>query len=341
MSLNLVNPFMKFASGGGDPVFYRQLAKASGTGTTITTPSFDPSESLMILMSTHSGGSAATACYQFNTDTGSNYANRFSTNGSTDNTSQTNRDRILNGSGYANASGFAVGFVGNLETKEKLVISNSIENGGNGANAPNRRQVVGKWANTSSEITTASLFEQDGNGWGATSEIVVLGTASGGDTVWEQLSTTTVTSGSTIDSGAFSNKKYLWIELYTQGTGAEYYSSLQFNSDTGTNYSQRYDTNGAGESTNAGVDKILFYAPSANDNRFQQGIIVNDADYEKMVIGVDSVAQNGAGASNPPERRALYGKWQNTSSAITSIQVQASKGSYTNATLKVWGFTPS
>ena len=122
MSLNLLNPFMKFASGGDNPVFYRLLARASGTGTSITTSSFDASNAMMVLMYTHAGSSAETACYQFNSVTsGSKYCNRFSTNGGSDNTSQTDRDRILNGSGFANADGFAVGYVGNIADVEKLV----------------------------------------------------------------------------------------------------------------------------------------------------------------------------------------------------------------------------
>jgi len=343
MSLNLLNPFMKFASGGDNPVFYRLLARASGTGTSITTSSFDASNAMMVLMYTHAGSSAETACYQFNSVTsGSKYCNRFSTNGGSDNTSQTDRDRILNGSGFANADGFAVGYVGNIADVEKLVISFSCENGGTGANTPNRREIVGKFVETSNAITTATLFGQDGNGWGASSEIVVLGTAGGDDTAWENLATVSGDGSSdTLDSGTITAKKYLMVEFYGDvGTGGTMDNmGMRMNSDSTNNYSYRSSVDGGSEGTTSDNDYMRFGGGSATGHTlFTRAFIVNDSSYEKLAITQSSRIRN-AGNATAPTSFEMYGKWRNTSDSITSIQIKNDEDNWTSSSkLAVWGF---
>ena len=178
--------------------------------------------------------------------------------------------------------------------------------------------------------------------YAAGSECVVLGCdndeADSGTNFWQELADVSVSSGSTIDTGTITAKKYLYFEFYTVPSGSQSYSWLQFNSDTGSNYASRYNTNGGGDATGTSSnDGVLYYAPLNNSERYQTGYIINNSDKEKLVIG-EGVAQNTAGAGNAPERRELAGKWANTSAQITSIQVKAKNGSFTTGTrLKVWG----
>ena len=64
MSLNLVNPFMKFASGGGlaDPTAYRELGRTelSGAADYITVSGLTEMSHLMVLNDIRYGGSANT-----------------------------------------------------------------------------------------------------------------------------------------------------------------------------------------------------------------------------------------------------------------------------------------
>ena len=108
-------------------------------------------------------------------DTGSNYARRYSTDGAADNTnvSQTNIPSL-----YANIrdTAFVVGYFVNIATEEKLFISFGLGNDGTGsATAPERREVVGKWTNTSNQIDIIRLYNDQGGDYNTDSNISILG----------------------------------------------------------------------------------------------------------------------------------------------------------------------
>jgi hypothetical protein len=91
----------------------------------------------------------------FNNDSGSNYARRRSINGGSDGvrTSQTSLDQD---GGLVKLFGNA--FIINNASNEKLCIFHSVREDSSGSgNAPNRRETVGKWANTSNQITEIDL----------------------------------------------------------------------------------------------------------------------------------------------------------------------------------------
>ena len=130
----------------------------------------------MIQAKTISDGQV-TANYRFNADSGSNYARRQSSNGGSDGTG-TSQNVILAGYGTSGETTFITTNVINEATKEKLVITELVTNGsGNGAgNAPNRREIVGKWANTSNAITSVTLFNNDTGSFAEGTEVTVYGT---------------------------------------------------------------------------------------------------------------------------------------------------------------------
>ena len=91
----------------------------------------------------------------FNNDTGSNYSRRRSVNGAsgTNSTSQS----IINPAGSL-VELFGMMYIINLSSEEKLVISFSARADTSGAGtAPNRREWVAKWVNTSNQITEVDL----------------------------------------------------------------------------------------------------------------------------------------------------------------------------------------
>jgi len=151
-------------------------AKQAATSDSITTDTFTAKKHLMIQAKTISDGQV-TANYRFNADSGSNYARRQSSNGGSDGTG-TSQNVILAGYGTSGETTFITTNVINEATKEKLVITELVTNGsGNGAgNAPNRREIVGKWANTSNAITSVTLFNNDTGSFAEGTEVTVYGT---------------------------------------------------------------------------------------------------------------------------------------------------------------------
>jgi hypothetical protein len=65
--------------------------------------------------------------------------------------------------------------------------------------------------------------------------------------------------------------------------------------------------------------------------------MINNSANEKLCIW--NINQgNTAGAGTAPERREQVGKWTNTSSQITKLEIKATAGNFTaNSIIKVWG----
>ena len=313
---------------------WKELARASGTGTSITTDTFAGKDNLMILTDTNSGSSTATGGIRFNADTGTNYANRFSTDDGSDTTTQTSATNILNGVGYANKHSLTVGYVVNIAGEEKLTNFHVVEGSGS------RREVAGKWANTSNQITSATLFERDGNGWGSTSEIVVLGMdndeADSGTNFWQELASQTLTSNATttmLDTGTFTAKKYLMVDYYLKSSTDP---ATHFNNDTGNNYYWSYTDDGGSQSMGGNPSGSAGFHYGGNEMTGRV-FIVNVADKDKQYTGSITYSST-SGAGSAPVRRELAGRWTNTSDQITQIRMYSSgQTGYTGSFIKVYG----
>ena len=102
---------------------------------------------------------------QFNSDTGfqgtqSSYAIRYSGNGTSDGDSGSTWKAIGNYSGFGDPM-YVHGFIINKSDEEKLIIAESNEGSSAGAgNAPGRAEWVGKWANTSAQITSINIQKE-------------------------------------------------------------------------------------------------------------------------------------------------------------------------------------
>ena len=110
---------------------------------------------------------------QFNNDTANNYADRLERNG-TENTSGSRGNIRLVPSGGAFGS-FIVGYYANVESEEKLMILSSMQSNTGAGNAPDRDAGVGKWANTSAQITEADITTTSTATLGVDSNFTALG----------------------------------------------------------------------------------------------------------------------------------------------------------------------
>ena len=278
---------------------------------------------------------------RFNSDSGSNYANRDSQNGASDGANG-NRTEI-----QATASQdeeFTCFYVANKSDKEKLVIGHSVSRPGAGAgNAPQRREYASKWVNTSDSIDEINIVNTGAvHTWAAGSEVVVLG-YDPADThttnFWEQLADVTLSSaGDNISSGTFSAKKYLWIQTYISDTGGQDSVNMTFNNDTGNNYAFRRNNNGGTDATTTSTSHITLNSSEVTEDLFSNIFIINNSSNEKLVIG-HTIQNQTLGAGTAPIRKEFVGKWTNTSSQITEIDFDNdSSGSYdTNSIIRVWG----
>ena len=192
---------------------------------------------LMVLNFAIATGGTVELRPRYNGDSNSNYAGARSYNGTSDNQAgnQPHIDTSEQFSGHA----LSVVYINNGSTIEKLAHYKTVNSGSSGAsNAPNRMQGVLKWANTDT-ITSYGTHDVQSGTFNTGSEIVVLGAKKSGTNTdkagfWQELADVSVSSGSLIDTGTITAKKYLYLELYTVPSGTSY-SWLRFNYDESAN----------------------------------------------------------------------------------------------------------
>ena len=294
---------------------------------------------LMVLGDLDPNGST-NAIFRYNEDTGSNYAWRYSENGGADGTDTSRNLGIIHSNSYTTPF-FNVNYISNLSSKEKLWITHGVEQSTAGAGtAPTRSESVGKWVNTSDAIDDVEITNTTVGGYKTGSECVVLGWDPD-DThttnFWEELASVEGTGITTLDSGTFTAKKYLWVQVFL-APDATYNPQFEINSDTGNNYSYRFNDNGGADGTSTSQNHLL--VGNADDvPQFSNFFIINNSANEKLFIG-NTTQGNSAGAGNAPTRREIAQKWINTSSQITQIKIKPASGSpnlTSNSIIKVWG----
>ena len=312
-------------------------------GASIDVTSIPDKRYYMTLVNMPVSGSNVQPRLRFNADTGTNYSMRTSEDGGADGTSTSGNALIAPNGIYTGNIGFELFYTANLSSKEKLVqrwhVSNRPSTGA--GTVPTRKEQVGKWENTSNAINQMEMNSVS-NTFATGAEMVVLGWDPA-DThttnFWQELASVNATGSSTnLSSGTITAKKYLWIQIWLDPSTRQNHL-LRFNNDTGNNYATRYSTNGGADSTDGSVTNFnlgsgigtLDGLPS-----FQNLFIVNNSSNEKLAI-IHSVWQNTAGAGNATGRIEMVGKWVNTSSQITEIDVDSNFNWNSGSKIKVWG----
>jgi hypothetical protein len=147
------------------------------TGDTITvsgTTASDFNQTLSHVIQTTSNIRMATRVGNGSIDTGSNYANRSSENGTSEATaiSQTYHKN----SGSVPSDMFAINYAVNIATEEKLFISHNVVRSTAGAGtAPQRMESVGKWANTSDQFNYIETVNDQAGDYTTDSNLSALG----------------------------------------------------------------------------------------------------------------------------------------------------------------------
>ena len=313
----------------------------SSTSSDITVSSFTAKDNLMVLIYAQDGSQMG---YRVNSDTGNNYHIKRSMDGASDSTLQSTKAQV-------HAQGakkeFNVSSWINIANQEKLFISNTVSQNTAGAgNAPSRNEIVGKWANTSDQITTFTLHNAGSTGFSSGSEVVVLGydndESDSGTNFWQELANVELSSaGDTLDTSTITAKKYLWIQAFIP-EGAGHHGYIYFNGDDGgsnNNYARRGSINGGNDITTTDDDEIN-WSHDTNSAKYLNMFVINKSDKEKLCIA-EYMDYGSSGAGTAPNRIEWVYKWVNTSAQISSVKLYNNKASSNDfpigTTLKVWG----
>jgi hypothetical protein len=345
MSLNLINPFMKFASGGGGIPYYQELGRTTlaSPATTFSVSSFDQKPLLLLMISGETDQTNADHSWRFNSDSSSNYNIRYRFNGGSSGC-DTSVDQIRPLGTTANQPFFDIAYIANYSDEEKLVTG--FGNQYTGTAGGTRNNYFGKWANSSAAITTVTAVNVQTSGsrqYLAGSEIVVLGLDpddTSGTAAWEELANVTLTSGGdTLDSGTFTSKKYLYIE-FTCIPDGNITTQMRFNTDSGTNYGFRESINGAADTTADGED--MFDLGRANADSLVAGslMVTNISAEYKLIDNLNIIRGESAGSGTAPAKRQGTGYWKNNSSQINQVTITENQaGNFdVGSNLTVWGF---
>ncbi len=315
-----------------------ELARTTlgSAGDTIDVSSLADKRYYMVLSNLDNSGTVNNYT-RLNSDSGSNYTRRRSENGGSDATAVNQTIMGYFGNGDSGDLQFGVSYFTNLSSKEKLMQQWGVAQSTAGAgNAPDRMEGVGKHVQTSNPISTITNVNLSAN-LNSGSEVVVLGWDPD-DThttnFWEELASIDTTTSSDMDTGTFTAKKYLWVQLFIEASGGIIYDA-RFNGDSGSNYAYRKSTNGGADGTTTS-DSVMFSNHGFGSHpHFENWFIINNASNEKLVI-VNSMSQGSAGAGNAPNRQEKVGKWANTSDQITQITIN-NGGISARYVCKVWG----
>ena len=321
---------------------WKELARASlsSAGDIINSGTFTAKDNIMVLQHNINSGSVRTGL-RLNADTGNNYAHRRSVNGASDATN-TSHNRIVSDTDI-DGSDFTVSEFNNISAQEKLGILHRVHQSGSGAgNAPEREEMIGKWVNTSSRITSIQSVNTETGDFDTGSEILVLGydddESDSGTPFWQELADVELSSaGDTLNSGIFTAKKYLWVQIFGIASSNLDNVKIRFNNYSDSSYAYRHNSNGGSESTNTSDSGFNYVGTNAAHNHYVNMFVVNKSDKEKLAI-IEQV-RTDTGASNTPTRKEVVGKWAKTDQQIVRVTaVNGGSGDFASGSyIKVWG----
>lgn len=156
-----------------------------------------------------------------------------------------------------------------------------------------------------------------------------------GEIWWEELGRTANTNQSSVGVTTIPARKYLQVKLNCSPS-TTLNLILRFNNDSGNNYSWRAELNGAADTTGSSTSGIELGTAISAPTRWITIDILNISAQEKAVTAVHTTPSI-AGAANIASKQREDGKWANTSTQITRIDVVASTGNLGTAEIVILG----
>ena len=299
--------------------------KKLGSGTissgsaSASTSSFTAKDNMMVLGNINGGNGYA---IQFGhssgaIDTGSNYRERYITDGTTN--TQALRGDIWCYYDSNDDQMFNVSEISNYNGAEKFVFMKTASRDGT---SPKLNKAVGKWTQTNQidkvQVKSFSNVSAD-------SKFVVIGCdndeSDSGTNFWESIGSKTLTSATdSFSVDLTSTKDFLMFVLTKEKTGGYVNPKIAFNDNT-SNYKTRSSDNGGSptDPSGGGNAHIFLRAGEADGRSFTVGYICNLAGVQHGVI-TDSTNAGSEGAGTAIDRNQAFGWWQDTS-RITKINI--------------------
>ena len=114
---------------------------------------------------------------QFNGDTGTTYSFRNSLNSATDSTPDTGENYLNVGTSFTGTANLFTDMdIINISNQEKLVIAETVGSQSGASNEMERKEFVGKWSNTASQITRIVATNSGSGNYNEGTAIIVYGT---------------------------------------------------------------------------------------------------------------------------------------------------------------------
>ena len=158
---------------------------------------------------------------------------------------------------------------------------------------------------------------------------------------WTQLADEVLTIAGTLETPTFAAMDSLYVQIFAAQVGSTN-QTLKFNGDNSANYNWRGQANDAAQSTRSAVSNGIIYVyniPGSTNFCLAQIFISNIATQQKLVT-INTTNANGTGNDTPTQEFA-WGKFNDTTNAITSIQWGDDGAALTNAQagsyIKVYG----
>jgi hypothetical protein len=141
---------------------------------------------------------------------------------------------------------------------------------------------------------------------------------------WQEIARTTLgVAGDTISVTGIPARKYLKIITYTLATGGTLIHGLRFNNDSAANYSERYSSSGAADTTAVSQTSLLFRAATipTGGNGIASVELINVATIEKNGWWSSGGTITSTGAATAPARVEGAIKWANTADQISRVDL--------------------
>lgn len=162
--------------GAGAGIWWEEIGRTTlgSAGDTITVSSLPARKYLKILFYIPVTGGSTDVFMTLNNDTGTNYAYSISIDGAASTTGTSQASLPVWANTTTSVSGHLE--IVNISSVNKLMRGLAAEQDTAGAGtAPNQREVVGKWANTSAQISRVDFVNSDTGDYAAGAEVIVLG----------------------------------------------------------------------------------------------------------------------------------------------------------------------
>lgn len=165
-----------FSSGTASSIWWEELGRhtLSAPADTIEVSDFGARTYLKCIYRHFTTGGTQTAVLKFNSDSGTNYATRASSDQGATATATSGTGVSIQSAASA-SDVFAEITIGNYSTQAKPIIIRVNILAGTAGTAPGSRDVYGKWYNIVNQITTISVTNGGTGDFDTGSELIVLG----------------------------------------------------------------------------------------------------------------------------------------------------------------------